>query len=366
MEALFALLRACLKGTAPDADLFSGEVPWERLYTLSDEQAVSPLVTDGIEMLPDARKPGIELLEPFLADTMATEIRNDTMDRFAGGLFKALYKAGIPALMVKGQGLAPLYPDPRHRQPGDIDILVRPADYERTKALLLPKATQVDAEHPEILHQGMMFGSVEVEIHGSISTLMSVALDRKLSALLDDLFRKEDFTEVTVGGTPVKTPSALFNAVYILVHFLHHYWSSGVGLRQLIDWELFVTKNFDRIDRAELEALLQDLGLMRLWQTFGGLAADRLGADPARIPFYSDRYRNKYDGIVRYILRSGNFGHNQTRAPKPRQYFLRKVHSFWRLVVCDRLRHFPEFPAESLRYFFGATHYGLIRLSEGE
>ena len=51
MEALFALLRACLKGTAPDADLFSGEVPWERLYTLSDEQAVSPLVTDGIEML---------------------------------------------------------------------------------------------------------------------------------------------------------------------------------------------------------------------------------------------------------------------------------------------------------------------------
>lgn len=230
MEALFALLRAGLKGAAPDADLFSGEVPWERLYTLSDEQAVSPLVTDGIEMLPDARKPGIELLEPFLADTMATEIRNDTMDRFAGGLFKALYKAGIPALMVKGQGLAPLYPDPHHRQPGDIDILVRPADYERTKALLLPKATQVDAEHPEILHQGMMFGSVEVEIHGSISTLMSVALDRKLSALLDDLFRKEDFTEVTVGGTPVKTPSALFNAVYILVHFLHHYWSSGVGL----------------------------------------------------------------------------------------------------------------------------------------
>ena len=87
MEALFALLRAGLKGAAPDADLFSGEVPWERLYTLSDEQAVSPLVTDGIEMLPDARKPGIELLEPFLADTMATEIRNDTMDRFAGGLF---------------------------------------------------------------------------------------------------------------------------------------------------------------------------------------------------------------------------------------------------------------------------------------
>ena len=38
-----------------------------------------------------------------------------------------------------------------------------------------------------------------------------------------------------------------FNAVYILVHFLHHYWSGGVGLRQLMDWGLYVTRHYEEL-----------------------------------------------------------------------------------------------------------------------
>ncbi|MBR5700168.1 MAG: nucleotidyltransferase family protein [Bacteroidales bacterium] len=360
-----SLVRSGIHGSAPEAGLFRGPVDWNALYALADAQAVVPLVTDGIDHLPAEEKPSIEVLEPFLADTLATEMRNETINRFARGLFRRINQGGIDALMVKGQAVARLYPDSRHRQPGDIDILVLPEDYATLKSLITSKATAIDEEHPEILHQGMSFGSVEVELHGTVSTLMSVRLDRKLGLLMEQMFRGKDFTVEDFGGESVKTPSVLFDAVYILVHFLHHYWSGGVGVRQLIDWGLFVTRHFEDLDKASLEAVLKDLGIFRLWQTFAGLSVAHLGMDGSRIPFCTDRYSRKYEGILRYLIKSGNFGKNQPRESRERSYFGRKLHSFWQLVVCDRLRHFPEFPAESLRYFSGAFHYGLIRLSEG-
>ena len=363
---MLSLIRSALHGTEPEADLFAGTPDWQAIYDLSVEQAVSSLVTDGIDRRPADRKPPIAQLEPFLADTLATEMRNDAINRFARGLFHRLEKASVTALMVKGQALARLYPLPLHRQPGDIDVLLMPADYPVARNTLLPKATSVEVEHPEILHQGMTFGSIEVELHGTISTLMSVRLDRRLSALMEDMFRREDFRSENFGGVAVRTPSLLFDAIYILTHFLHHYWSSGVGIRQLIDWGLFLCAHSDKIDKPQLESHLREMGLFRIWQTFAGLVADRFGFPAERLPFHSDRYRRKYEGILRYIFKSGNFGKNQPRADKPQNYVRRKIYSFWHLVVCDRLRHFPEFPAESLRYFFGASHYGLIRLSQGE
>lgn len=363
-KQFLSLVRSGLTGAEPDVALFTGPVDWTTIYRLSDEQAVVSVVTDGIDHLPETLKPGIEILEPFLADTLATEMRNDAINRFASALFRRINKTGIPVLMVKGQALARLYPDPGHRQPGDIDLLVRPEDYPALRDLLVAKATAVDTEHAEILHQGMSFGSFEVEVHGTISTLMSVVLDRKLAFLTERMFREEAFPLEDFGGEPVKTPSVLFNAVYILIHFLHHYWSGGVGLRQLSDWGLFVNRHYEELDGDLLESTLDELGITRLWQAFAGLSVAFLGMDKDRFPLWSDRYRRKYKGILRYMLKCGNFGQNQPREVVERTYLRRKIHSFWQLVVCDRLRHFPEFPAESLRYFTGAFHYGLIRLSE--
>lgn len=367
-QQFFSLLRSGLKGTEPEEVLFAGPVDWAAIYAMADSQTVAPLVTDGIDRLPAARKPSIEILEPFLADVLATEMRNAALDHFSAVIFRKFkLKKDIPVLMVKGQGLARLYPVPSHRQPGDIDLLVLPDGYRAVRDMLLAKAHDAEPEHTQILHQGMTFGNIEVEVHGTVSTLMSVRLDRKMAALMENMFAEKDFLTEDFEGVTIPMPGPLFNAVYILVHFLHHYWSGGVGLRQLIDWGIFVNRYYDSLDGRRLEAVLRDLGIFRIWQTFAGLSVSLLGADKDRFPFWTDRYASKYPGIIRYILKSGNFGRMKQRSTaKPAPYLLRKVTSFWKLVVCDRLRHFPEFPVESLRYFLGATHYGLIRLSEGE
>ena len=361
----FALLRSGLWNEVPERVPFAAGTDWEALYRLAFEQTVVPLVTDGINRLPREFLPADpERLDPFLGDLMMTAQRNRLLDSFIPGLFSAL--EGIPVVLIKGQALAQDYPEPERRQHGDIDLLLLPSSYEAAKAVLLPKATKVLEEEREIWHQGMRFRSIEVEVHGSISTLMSRKLDRKLAALLEDQFDGRSFPQVTIGGKGIPVPDADFNAVYVFVHFLHHYWSGGVGLRQFVDWMTFISVHKRDIHPVILEKRLEDLGLLRIWKVFTGFAQEYLGCPAEKLPLAAEPDAGKDARIWRYIRHCGNFGKNVDRTRKEEPYLVRKVHSFWRLVVADRLRHFPVFPKESIRFFLGAFGYGLQRLAKGE
>ncbi|MBR4687284.1 MAG: nucleotidyltransferase family protein [Bacteroidales bacterium] len=361
----FALLRSGLWNEVPERAPFDGGVDWEALYRLSFAQTVGPLVTDGVNRLPKEYLPAEpEHLDPFLGDMMATAQRNRVLDSFIPKVFHAL--RGIPVVLVKGQSLAQDYPDPERRQPGDIDLLLPPSSYAAAKEILLPKATHVSKEDVQTLHQGMHFYSVEVELHGSISTLMSRKLDRQLAALLKEQFDGRSLPTVTIGGAEIPVPEANFNAVYIFVHFLQHYWSGGVGLRQFVDWTTFVSVHKRDIHPVILEQRLEELGLLNLWKVFTGFAQEYLGCPAEKLPLATRPKPRKNARIWRYVRRCGNFGKNQDRKRKKESYLVRKIHSLWRLVIADRLRHFPVFPKESIRFFFGAFGYGLQRLAKGE
>lgn len=362
----FTLLRSGLWNEVPDRTLFaSGETDWKALYRLSYEQTSVGLVTDGINRLPKECLPAApERLDPFLGDMMSTARRNAQLEAFIPKVFKAL--DGIPAVLVKGQSLAQDYPDPARRQPGDIDLLLPPASYEAAKAVLLPKATKVEEEAPAIYHQGMYFRSIEVELHGSISTLMSRKLDRQLAAMLEEQFDGRPLPAVFIGEAEIPVPEANFNAVYIFVHFLQHYWSGGVGLRQLTDWMTFISVHKRDIHPILLENDLDKLGIKNLWKVFTGFVQEYLGCPAEKLPLAARPDSAKNARIWRYIRRCGNFGKNRDRSRGKEAYLVRKVHSFWQKVVCDRLRHFRTFPKESLRFFLGAFGYGLQRLSDGE
>ena len=115
-----------------------------------------------------------------------------------------------------------------------------------------------------------------------------------------------------------------------------------------------------------LEERLRNLGLLHLWKVFTGFAQEYLGCPAEKLPLSAPPAPQKNKRIWAYIRRCGNFGKNQDRSRGKERFLVRKVHSFWRLVVADRLRHFRVFPKESIRFFSGAFGYGLQRLAQGE
>ena len=358
-------MKAGLSGEAPPLNLFEGGVDWEEIYRIAFAQTIVCIVTDGISLLPDSHKPVIDVLELFLADTLATEIRNEQMDRFLGQMMVSLESEGFRPVVLKGQCLALNYPEPSHRQSGDIDLLIPPSRYKALKEYLCSKATQVDGEYEEILHQGMMFGNVEVEVHGAVSSLLSYPLDRTLAAMVEDMFDKEDFSMTDIRGTGVRVPGDCFNAVYVMLHLLRHYFTGGVGLRQISDWAMFLKANKGKLDKVRLEQILRSLGLMRAWKIFGAFAVEYVGIPSDCVPFYAPVGKRRLERMLSFVFKCGNFGVNENRIRGNEPYLIKKIHSFFLYDVHDKLRHFTEFPADSLRFFFGAVSYGFRRLFHG-
>lgn len=108
---------------------------------------------------------------------------------------------------------------------------------------------------------------------------------------------------------------------------------------------------------AKLEGRLRRAGLMTAWKAFCALAVFYLG-----LPFTVDgllldgekeleRYRQKADRIMEFVLMSGNFGHNRDHSYFEKYpYLVRKCVSFGRRVG-DLARHARIFPLDSLRFF---------------
>lgn len=358
---------------AEESALFGDSLAWEAVYAIAQEQGMVGVVTDGIGCLKGPAAPVEDdiRLDPYLGDLVVIERRCGVLDTFIPKLFGYMAGAGLKPVLVKGQAVARVYPTPSHRECGDIDIFLSPKEYEAARALLLPRAKRVVEDTPEILHVGMFFGNVEVELHGAVSTLMSPRLDRRLAALyavaMKEAAESVPPPSVAFDGGDVPTFPRDFNALYIFVHFLHHYWSRGVGFRQLFDWALLLQRT--QPDPEVLRSWLRDLHLLRVWEVFAGFVVEHFGADPARIPLYRKVFRRKNRRIARYIFRCGNFGKSAPKRSRDKGaegYMERKVRSFFQLVVADRLRHLRVFPLESLRFFIGASGYGLGRLRKGE
>ena len=72
--------------------------------------------------------------------------------------WQALQQAGIQAVLMKGAGLAALYPEPYYRTWGDIDLYVGPQHYHHACAVMretFPTALKFDEELDHYKHYNL-------------------------------------------------------------------------------------------------------------------------------------------------------------------------------------------------------------------
>ena len=129
-------------------------------------------------------------------------------------------------------------------------------------------------------------------------------------------------------GVDVPLPSPDNDVIIVFTHILQHFYKGGIGLRQICDWCRLLWTYRSEIDVEKLEGRLRRAGLMTAWKAFGALAVFYLG-----LPFTVERYRQKADRIMEFVLMSGNFGHNRDHSYFEKYpYLVRKCVSFGRRV----------------------------------
>lgn len=362
-DAFLALVRAGLWEKDIRLSIY-GEIDYQIIYKLAEEQSVVGLVAAGLEHIQDVKVPKEDALQ-FVGRALQIEQRNIEMNSFISALVEKMRKAGIYTILIKGQGIAQCYEKPFWRSCGDVDLLLSEDNYSKAQVFLNALAESVEKESGK--HQGMTIGSWIVEIHGDQHCGLSARMDKRIDDVQREIFYGGNVRSWMNGKTTVFLPSPDNDILLIFTHFLKHFYKGGLGMRQICDWcRLLWTFRF-MIDKALLEERLMKMNLMSEWKAFAAYAVEYIGMPAEEIPLYeaTDRWRRKAKRINAFIMSVGNMGHNREMNCRGRRSFIgRKVVSFnWRMA--DFLNHALIFPLDTLRFFPTIVYNGLRLATKG-
>lgn len=189
-----------------------------------------------------------EVWKPFLSEAQrkrVTDVARGTVKQSYRLLFltrqlvESLEAAGLPVLVLKGCGVAALYPVPELRKSGDVDILIRESDLERATEVLKKSGCGVRVSQHANHHLACCSpDGIDVELHTLLAEpFRDEKLNRRLESLLPEYFEKRVYQSCMEVSLPV--PMELHQALQLLLHMLQHFLRAGFGLKLLCDWTVF-------------------------------------------------------------------------------------------------------------------------------
>lgn len=364
-QAFFALVKAGL--WEQDVQLASfGQIDFNEVYRLAEEQSVVGLVAAGIEHVIDVKVPQ-EVALTFVGCTLQLEQRNVAMNEFIERLIEQLREKDVYTLLVKGQGIAQCYERPLWRSAGDIDLLLSNKNYLKAKSYLEPLATTVEVENIKALHLGMVIDSWSIELHGTLRSCCLTRMDKVIDDVQFDVFFNGGVRSWINGRTQVFLPYPDNDVIFVFTHIIKHYFNGGIGLRQICDLTRLLWTYNNSINSSLLGMRLKKMKLMSEWMVFGSLVVDYLGMPEEKMPFYSPshKWKSKAEKLVSFIIETGNFGYNRDfsyYSNKP--YFVRKAISLKR-HMSDLAKQFTIFPLDTIKVWNGMIIEGIGEVVKG-
>ena len=234
LQIFFDFLRFCIDSAKEIPDSLK-ETDWKEIYAIAQKQCLVGVLFDGIRKLP-AEYVGMkkELLLQWMAESQMLEKTNVRLNDAAIQVSEWFRKKGFRTCILKGQGNALMYPNPKSRTPGDIDIWVEGGD---KRVISFVRSI---SPHEKACYHHIEFPSykgVEVEVHYRPSFLLCFWHNRKLQKYYERV-KEEQFSHRVMLGEQgeIAIPMVEFNLIFQLTHIFSHLMNEGIGLRQLLDY----------------------------------------------------------------------------------------------------------------------------------
>ena len=278
-RALTALVGSGLSGVPADRTLLSGlsAADWEDLYTLAKQHTVTGLLYAGLQLFPDGAGIPEEILLRLVARIGKVSNHGKSMRNLTVALTDYFSGKGLHPVVMKGVETAAYYPDPDLRLYGDVDLYFAPEEFDRAAEVA-----------------GKRFGALRKDPDGS--------LHFKIDNIDIDLHR--DYFSLHVPQD--KLPAILSPEAILLMHsahILHHAIASGIGLRQLCDLAAAYKALEGQYDKASLENLYRETGLLKWNRTLSSFIRGHLGVN---VPITGNAPKA---ALERIVFDGGNFGH---------------------------------------------------------
>jgi hypothetical protein len=187
---------------------------------------------------------------------------------------------------------------------GDVDFLVHPADYDKAVKLTKAKGFSANEDDDEDHHQALQKDLIIWEVHHSLNGLP----DGRAGELCRDKLSKIYETAVVrkKGDKQFLMTDSYHHGLVMLLHLVEHITTTGVGLRHICDWAVFVGSMTENKFVNMFEADLKEIGLWQFARILTALCSEYLGL-PER-QFAAGVDKNLLADMIEDVIAGGNFG----------------------------------------------------------
>ena len=286
-KALLELLKDSLFGIEP---VFPDNVDWDAVLAEAKAQTVVALAAKAVP----AGYASQWQSYAFLSQAQFARVLHGQTK-----LVKLFEQEGIPLVIMKGTAAAVCYPEPFRRTMGDIDFLVPQARFYEASQLMQGNGYH-QLEQPNPRHIGFVRDGVDFELHHHFSY---VDLDVE-DAIVEGLSHSV-WGEIGTHRFPMLPPLA--NGIVLLEHLRYH-MKSGVGMRQMVDWMMYVNSELgDEFWKSEFRKVAECKGLAKLAITATRMCQRYLGLSEC-ITWRASADDTLCDQLLALLFSSGNFG----------------------------------------------------------
>lgn len=295
-QRLFALLRLALVDIDYPRTHFDhmSDSKWQDIYNAALEQGVLAFAYDGIRKLDEDHQPNLEIKIQWAYNVSYIEKLSKKQLSTAQKVVDTFTKQGINTLILKGLSLAALYPEPEHRQSGDIDIYLM-GDFERGNEIV--KSKGINVKYDYFVHSEFVVDGVNIENHRYFVNPDVNSTGRYIERVLEQMVAHST-DHPTVEGALI--PSAEFTALFLARHSSWHYAREGIKLRDICDWGVFLNHYRDSLECNIVMEHLENSGLARYASIITTIAEQILGI---KLPLeFTDRYIELSERVLKDIL----------------------------------------------------------------
>ncbi len=271
---------------------------WDIVYSEAISQSVIGIIAPEI---PSSIRASNEKWQRIRDQQLAYNVRYFHAESELTKLFE---KTDTPFVILKGTSAAIYYRHPERRMMGDIDLLVPQELFEKTIELLSENGYEMEST-PDLKmsiprHVGFKKNKISIELHHHFSR---EELD--IEKYLIEGIPRRIYAEVDSIRFPMLPK--LSNGLVLLEHLRAHL-QSGLGLRQVVDWMMYVNRELsDQFWEVEFSSIVESKGLAKLAKVTTRMCQIYLGL-PDTITWCSDADENLCNKLMENIFISGNFG----------------------------------------------------------
>ena len=273
---------------------------------------------DYVALLDEAERQGVySLIYPLVsvavppqkaAEYMENHYRhlilNIAVEDSHADVHKLMTDNDIEYVTLKGCTSAKYYLEPELRCMGDVDFLVHREDYDKTVELVKKLGFAPNKNDDESHHQAFQKDLILWEAHHSLNGLPDGEIGELCREKLKNIFNTSEMYRK--GEKQFLITDDYHHGMVMLFHLVEHITTTGVGLRHICDWAVFMNYLGEEKFREMFEKDLKEIGLWKFARIITALCVEYLGL--SKMKFAENIDKNLLCRMIDDIIEGGNFG----------------------------------------------------------